>query len=753
VSHPWLETVSETVNPGSLKLPGPLAVLGLLANGQEPAVELVEARRTKNEQYEILVIKVRVDRPQDCAADIRRHEPVALIFGLKDIGPSTMALREDFPDTPHQHGVPKGWPASMCVDDRPWQEAKLTWSATDQIYRTRTWLERAARGELIDEAQPVEPLFMRSRYALVVPPDCFSKSEQPIELSAHAYETGGGEPYVVVAVPGAEAPNSPAKLVVLALQGRARQTGRLRYLPQNLAELSEELGNMGIDLMPMLKSWFTKWAGSNAQARKRLGSHLAIAVAFDIVRPDTEEIVGVDRRAFFIEPAIGNAGSALGWLGAQPDQSGGFMPLLGAPVCSPGLGKDVAVQPLDLYIGFHRQFAAEISGRTSLDDRRIAMVGAGSLGSHLATTLVREGAFKWTILDHDHLLPHNLARHALPAAAVGQLKAPALAHHLQMIVHDATVAEGLPVNMLSDEATSDAVTSKMVAADLILDASASVAVSRHLSDLEVIKSRRFSVFFNPAGTALVMLAEDSDRTVTLRDLEAQYYRLILNKPELAGHLEAPEGVRYSGSCRSLTNRIPQHRASMLSAIAAGAVADSLDDPQAQIAIWTLGSGGNVNRITENGEKPTHRMAIDDWMVTIDEGMLRMIRALRVSELPNETGGLLAGVVDRVSKSIHLVAALPAPADSKGDPSGFERGVQGTSAAIEDIYAKTMGQVRYVGEWHSHPEGSSAAPSRTDIGQMYWLSTELMLEAHPAVVLIVGEKGETVNLAMALETAE
>lgn len=750
MSHPWLETVSETVDPGSLKLPGPLAVLGLLANGQEPAVELVEARRTKNEQCEILVIKVRVDRPQDCAADIRRHEPVALIFGLKDVGPSTMALREDFPDTPHQHGVPEGWPASMCVDDRPWQEAKLTWSATDQIYRTRTWLERAARGELIDEAQPVEPLFMRSPYALVVPPDCFSKSEHPIELSAHAYEAGVGEPYVVVAVPAAEAPNSPAKLVVLALQGQARQTGRLRYLPQNLAELSAELSNMGIDLMPMLKSWFTKWAGSNARAKQRLGSHLAIAIAFDIVRPDTEEIVGVDRRAFFIAPAIGDTGTALGWL-APPDQSGAFVPLLGAPTNGSDLGKDIAVQPLDLYIAFHRQFAAEISGRTSPDDRRIAMVGAGSLGSQLATTLVREGAFKWTILDHDYLLPHNLARHA--AVAVGQLKAPALAHHLQMIVHDATVAEGLPVNILGDEAATDPVMSKIMAADLILDASASVAVSRHLSDIQGVNSRRFSAFFNPAGTALVMLAEDSDRTVTLRDLEAQYYRLILNKPELAGHLEAPEGVRYSGSCRSLTNRIPQHRASMLSAIAAGAVANFFDDPQAQIAIWTLGSGGNVNRITEGGEKPTHRTAIGDWMVTVGPGLLRSIRALREAELPNETGGLLAGVVDRVAKSIHLVDALPAPADSKGDSSGFERGVEGTSSDIEDIYGQTMGQVRYVGEWHSHPEGISANPSRTDIGQMFWLSTELMAEAHPAVVLIVGEKGETVNLAMALENAE
>jgi integrative and conjugative element protein (TIGR02256 family) len=599
-------------------------------------------------------------------------------------------------------------------------------------------------------AQVERPISRNLGYALVVPPDCFSKTEEPIELSAYAHKNNGTEPQVVIAVPTSEVSQGLVKLVVLGLQGQPREMGRLRRLPQNLAELAAELNKIGIDLMPILKRWFTNWAGISTEAKQRLDSHLALAVAFDIVRPDTGEHIGVDRRAFLIVPSIGDAGNTLGWL-ASPGQAGAFLPLVGVSTNGPGLGKNVSVQPLDLHVAFNRELAAEISGRPAPDDRQIAMVGAGSLGSQLAETLVREGAFKWAILDHDHLLPHNLARHALLPYAVGQLKANALAEHLCTIAQDQTVAEWLAIDALGVESSSSAL-ARLSAADLILDASASVAVGRHLSDIEST-SRRFSVFFNPAGTALVMLAEDSGRTVTLRDLEAQYYRLMLNKPELAGHLEAPEGVRYSGSCRSLTNRIPQHRASMLSAIAAGAVAEFMDDPQAQIAIWTLGSGGNVNRITENGEKATHRMAIDDWMVTVDEGLLRTIRALRVSELPNETGGLLAGVVDRVAKSIHLVDALPAPADSKGDPSGFERGVQGTSANIEDIHAKTMGQVRYVGEWHSHPEGSSATPSRTDISQMCWLSTELIVEACPAIVLIVGEKGETVNLTIPLEATE
>ena len=73
---------------------------------------------------------------------------------------------------------------------------------------------------------------------------------------------------------------------------------------------------------------------------------------------------------------------------------------------------------------------------------------------------------------------------------------------------------------------------KLAEADLIVDASASVAVSRHLADCADSNARRVCLFFNPAGTAVVLLAEDRARSVTLRDLEAQYHRLVQTDPAL-----------------------------------------------------------------------------------------------------------------------------------------------------------------------------------------------------------------------------
>src|SRR5260370_1206400 len=56
-------------------------------------------------------------------------------------------------------------------------------------------------------------------------------------------------------------------------------------------------------------------------------------------------------------------------------------------------------------------------------------------------------------------------------------------------------------------------------AELILDIAASVPVARHLSIDVDCPARRVSVFLNPQGTDVVVLAEDKHRRLTLDALE------------------------------------------------------------------------------------------------------------------------------------------------------------------------------------------------------------------------------------------
>ena len=61
---------------------------------------------------------------------------------------------------------------------------------------------------------------------------------------------------------------------------------------------------------------------------------------------------------------------------------------------------------------------------------RVAMIGAGGLGSHIASGLVRQGIKELTIIDHDVVEPANLTRQLFDRSDIGKFKAVRLAKHL-----------------------------------------------------------------------------------------------------------------------------------------------------------------------------------------------------------------------------------------------------------------------------------------------------------------------------------
>lgn len=70
---------------------------------------------------------------------------------------------------------------------------------------------------------------------------------------------------------------------------------------------------------------------------------------------------------------------------------------------------------------------------------RVAMVGAGSVGSKIAETLVRSGARDLTLFDGDVFLPGNLERNALDWRDVGASKVDAVKARLEAIAPKVTV--------------------------------------------------------------------------------------------------------------------------------------------------------------------------------------------------------------------------------------------------------------------------------------------------------------------------
>ena len=328
--------------------------------------------------------------------------------------------------------------------------------------------------------------------------------------------------------------------------------------------------------------------------------------------------------------------------------------------------------------------------------------------------LTREGFGLWTLVDPDHLLPHNLARHAATGSAIGYAKVDVLSSLMGNIIDGEAPPTAIQADVLDPGDAKDELERAYASADLIVDMSASVAVARHLTHDVTSPVRRVSLFFNPAGTDLVVLAEDAARTTRLDALEMQYYQATATLPELDGHLASSASrIRYARSCRDVSSVIPQSRVALLAAITAAALRRIADDPAATIAVWRVRDANlGVDAI-----RPAARQVVAEahngWQVVVDEGLLERVRRQRAERLPNETGGVLIGSFDAQRRIVHVVEMVASPADSEEWPTLYIRGAEGLADRVKQIQASTLDRLRYVGEWHSHPDGVGCDPSGDD----------------------------------------
>lgn len=68
-----------------------------------------------------------------------------------------------------------------------------------------------------------------------------------------------------------------------------------------------------------------------------------------------------------------------------------------------------------------------------LADKKVLLIGCGSLGGYIANELVKAGIEKMMLLDADHLYENNVFRHLLGLEYVGQYKCVALQNYFEKI--------------------------------------------------------------------------------------------------------------------------------------------------------------------------------------------------------------------------------------------------------------------------------------------------------------------------------
>ena len=128
------------------------------------------------------------------------------------------------------------------------------------------------------------------------------------------------------------------------------------------------------------------------------------------------------------------------------------------------------------------------------------------------------------------------------------------------------------------------------------------------------------------------------------------------------------------------------------------------------------------------------LASDDLYIEIQASVFNQIQLQAEGEYPNENGGMLAGRYSVDRHTVYIEKAV-VPVEKLTGRTTFKRNAKG----LEKVWTQLakMG-LRYVGEWHSHPNGSTQY-SNTDLTAMVDIEKEVTI-ANP-LLLIVGVRGD------------
>lgn len=705
-----------------------------------PGAGLVETRRrvTGDRHAELLVVEIEPDLPQDTDCDIRTPERLVLGFERDDQNyPTVHALRTDFPSVPHLYWTPAGEPKSLCLYEAPWAEVRLRWTGANFLGDIARWLALTAVGELHSADQPLEPFLFGPGHIVVVPAGLFEGDSGWNRSVAVAVAERKHKPTVLKlsGVREDQLPETACWYPVTAV-GRPSVQDAMHDCPRNMMELIELLSLGGVDLVNVLVSKFELLFGGGRAPREKDG--VLLLVKLPRRRHPACAIETLETWAFAIGP-IRDAAVATGHYAVSG--RGEALGRLIKPQFDEARACGVTVEALQTVREVDRETAKFHSGLDpGSEDPVVVLVGAGALGSQLHNHLSRMGWGRWTLIDEDTLLPHNVVRHRLGEQAVGSSKALALHYRSAFETPHNPVERVFAEDVLSISDNEDML-GACRDADLILDVSTSIAVSRCLAvDLES-PARRASLFLNPRGCDAVMLLEDANRFFSLDALESQYYRTVLRDCRLDRHIRQEKTFRYSAGCRDVTARIGQDDVALASALLARQIRSA--DDHAAAAVWQQGADGSVYRV-DIPLSDVIRLQSDGWCFVLDCALVEHVGSLRRRRLPTETGGVLIGYFDVSRRYVYVVDALSAPHDSTERKDAFIRGFAGLSDEIRQIEARTGGQVGYLGEWHSHPDGAGVGMSEHDYELLRQITEEVRADGQPGVMMIMGS-----NLAFGL----
>lgn len=699
--------------------------------------ELIDVRGWVNRDLEIIHVTALGDGiPDHNPYGFEYREPLVIIISSDDEQlPQVWGLREGFPIVPHLNESAAGFPPSLCLYFESVIAVHRTWTAEAFLRRVTWWLEGSSKGNLHVMDQPLEQLFFDSKYELILPSDAddiIGHGSAELSIDRVIARPDGG---VTVVIGTASEPTTDLSLVILPLYFSPVVQGMIERAPRTLKELLSSFQQRGLDAKERLEACLNAYMPSAGLSSPKEGQMTMILTQVPITRTEGSPVELVQHQAYIAEVNPLELGEKLGsyiqfdgryfndtpilWNGIDPQN-------LDVPL------EAVAVSQFNKQEDYLQQSGYKDQGPKG------GLIGVGALGSVVFDCWNRSGWGDWILVDNDHIKPHNLTRHTADISCVGWMKSNVVKETGIRNTGYSAAKATVTVDALNTD--SEEMKEVFSHSDLVVDASTTLDYPRRVGRDDQAP-RHCSIFVTPSANSAVLMLEDRQRHTRLTSMEAQYYRAILNSKWGENHLAVSPGTFLSGtSCRDISFQLPFAKVMTHAANLADQVRVLQGKDTAAVRIW--------NRCTESGAVSLVDLDVgremkafpdgqeDGLAVIFDEILKHKLQRIRQAHLPNETGGILLGYHDFNINAIVVVDALLAPADSEGSPHSFQRGQAGVIEQVLESQRRTAGIVGYIGEWHSHPAGASALPSKQDIMQLVELSEKLELDGLSAISIII-----------------
>ena len=675
-----------------------------------PYVKNVQCYVNDNGKIIIKMRLVHLEIPDEPIYKICDTEEIAVVCHVEDIDmPEVYALRKDFPtELPHSNAKPFARPVSLCISDVPFTDIRPQFNAHDFINYIRRWFALNSINKLHEENRPFEFFFGFHKICCIL--NEYSNSNPYVRYSQKTKSSSTLE-FVE---------KEKANHYLIRVPTKKTYANNFIRIPQKIGDLKTVKST---DKLSLADSILMISTGT-------ISSSVTLPLVLLIFITQTSEDNKISSfNLFLIKTNISPKEILKNKKGKSCKNFEQWFNELHIEVI--------------LLTSMPSREANAIYNGTKNEFNKVCFVGTGTLGSAVIDHFVRQGCSEViSIVDSDILLPHNLSRHTLSTDKIMASKVTSIKDSYHGILSqkiNAIKGNFFTLNQNEEEQL-------FKNTDLVMDFSTSIAVERKLA-ITNQTYRRCTSFLNPKGNEIVLLMEDQNRNFRLDLLEMDYYRNLIIDKRFNQHLDGVKTVQTNNfSCRSESMILNYENIRILAAVISGQIRKCYTKGNAYLGIWHFDAeNGTVTNLPMNITNWYHK-TLGDIKVYISNAVEKEIHVMALESPDKETGGCLFGCYDRDHNNIYVYYMVSAPNDSIHTPISFVRGFDGLTTEYERITKLTYHQVRYLGEWHSHPNMQNT-PSSVDKIQFDILWKEQQSQDLPFVQIIHGNNGLFITAAM------